>query len=1016
MQGPEVRHDEIARLDLERRRRDPVDAHAEELGDLLRVLHQLTEQCGCVGAAELRSRDHPERAGVVLEWVEVEERLDVESIGRRPVGVHVPVDVAVEQVAVALGVGVVVAEQGAWDGVHPRIPAEPLQLVALVDERRDDPAGLLLEVGIGGAVVLVLGIEELRIFPVEDLLEPLADPRHLLGEPTPEHQVSERLEPCHLLRREPAIVRSDHGGSGARSRGSGAGRGRLSAGIRAAAPASQDPCHTADGSTGSSARPPIVAAPAPDPGPDRNLLWYCEEFRQHAEQGWGALVGEQTTSFLTHPRGLAPGFVVGFAVPFEMKGTGSRTKNRARFPHVAGLGLADATPDLLLLVAEFSAAGGRTGDEILDTTAATTGVDRTRLRRFASNLFNRGYLVSDPPPPRWTEPPELDDSRATPRSDSQYFRIPEGTAFVVDGGEFLWFDHHGTLRLRLSPQEMLAARVFGEPHTADQAWGELALEPTTTIARAAFDELVDRLRTSGILRTSEAVEEERTQFEPIEADARAQILAATIDAVAEFQVAAAARPGQRVAVVPVNDDHNMAPLSLGLLVAYAQELDGGRLKDRYDFIPLFLAEEHTLLEFTDRPAIYLFSNYIWNYERNLKLSAMLKEANPNSLMIHGGPSTPKYTGDCIEFFVDNPHVDITVRGEGEATFAAILDALDGSDLGDLSPLDRVAGLSYRGPNGVVDTEDRERIADLDTIPSPYLLGLLDPFGAAHSAAVVESNRGCPYGCTFCDWGSATLSRIRKFDMDRVKAELEWFSKNELLFVSLCDANFGIFERDVEVAEHIAAMKAKYGYPKTAALNYAKNTMKHLRRIIQIFTDAGLTIEPTIALQSTDVATLKVIKRSNIKLSQYDELADGFRRARLPLATDVMMGLPGSTLTVLQGRPPGVHRSRRPGAVQPDRAPAEQPHERPGVPGRARHRRSTARVPQGDEDLLPRRLRRDGAAAGRVLRLRQLRDPPPGRTLRAQRDRHEGGRLLRPPQPRRHRTTLASGPSSLRWCG
>ena len=110
------------------------------------------------------------------------------------------------------------------------------------------------------------------------------------------------------------------------------------------------------------------------------------------------------------------------------------------------------------------------------------------------------------------------------------------------------------------------------------------------------------------------------------------------------------KPGTRVAVVPVNDDHNMAPLSLGLLTAYAQELDGGRLTDRYDFVPLFLAEEHTLLEWTQRPAIFLFSNYIWNIERNLALSAMLKQANPANLTVHGGPSTPKYTGDCEEFF------------------------------------------------------------------------------------------------------------------------------------------------------------------------------------------------------------------------------------------------------------------------------------------------------------------------------------------------------------------------------
>ena len=598
----------------------------------------------------------------------------------------------------------------------------------------------------------------------------------------------------------------------------------------------------------------------------------------------------------TQVRGMAPGFVVGFARRFTFESASNASTNRTWFPLVRAIGLGDAPPDLLLLTSALSASDGRTVGTIVDAVVARTGAEPKRLLRFASALATHGYLVADPPRARRTTDAAVDDLATGSVSSDQLFQVPEGSGLLVEDGHFLWFDHSGTLRLRLSVEEMIASRPFGEPCTADQAWATLLADPCPPdLSRGAFDDLVRRLRLSGLFRTVDAIVEERTAFQPTVKNARQIVLEGVLEAVAEFEKTVMARPGQRAAVVPVNDDHKMAPLSLGLLVAYAQELDGGRLQDRYDFVPLFLAEDQTLLEWTARPAIFLFSNYIWNYERNLQLSAMLKEANPLNITIHGGPSTPKYMGDCETFFLEYPHVDVTVRGEGEATFAAVLDALDPACVSDLSPLRDVEGLSFRSPTNVVHTPDRDRITDLDTIPSPYLLGLFEPFGRAHVAAVIESNRGCPYGCTFCDWGSATLSRIRKFDMDRVKAELEWFSKNELLFVSLCDANFGIFERDVEIAEHIAAMKNQYGFPKTAALNYAKNTMKHLRRIIEVFSEAGLTIEPTVALQSMDEQTLKVIKRSNIKLTQYDELSDEFRRARLPLATDVMMGLPGSTL-------------------------------------------------------------------------------------------------------------------------
>ena len=56
---------------------------------------------------------------------------------------------------------------------------------------------------------------------------------------------------------------------------------------------------------------------------------------------------------------------------------------------------------------------------------------------------------------------------------------------------------------------------------------------------------------------------------------------------------------------------------------------------------------------------------------------------------------------------------------------------------------------------------------------------------------------------------------------------------------LADANFGIFERDVAIAEKVAELKNTYGYPKVFATNYAKNTVKHLKPIVKVMADAGI---------------------------------------------------------------------------------------------------------------------------------------------------------------------------------
>ena len=80
------------------------------------------------------------------------------------------------------------------------------------------------------------------------------------------------------------------------------------------------------------------------------------------------------------------------------------------------------------------------------------------------------------------------------------------------------------------------------------------------------------------------------------------------------------------------------------------------------------------------------------------------------------------------------------------------------------------------------------------------------------------------------------------------AELEWCADHGFK-VMLADANFGIFERDVDISQKIADLKAVHGYPKFVGNNYAKNTVKHLSKIIEIFTEAGIVAEGKMSMQS-----------------------------------------------------------------------------------------------------------------------------------------------------------------------
>ncbi|MCC5950858.1 MAG: radical SAM protein [Acidimicrobiia bacterium] len=464
--------------------------------------------------------------------------------------------------------------------------------------------------------------------------------------------------------------------------------------------------------------------------------------------------------------------------------------------------------------------------------------------------------------------------------------------------------HDGAELLRLGAIELAAAGCFAKRATLDAAHARHVEEVgDRALDRDTFAALHARLRLAGLMRVASgddpaSIVEEREAANFRRAISTQMRLRGAVDR----RLGDRGIDDPRVPVVPIHRMGNNVPLGLGMIMAYLMAWEDEKLCQHYNFLADWTASDRPPEVLAKRDSVFLISNYMWSSEQNLAVCAALKAANPNHVMIHGGPDTPKYPGDVDRYFAAHPHVDVAIHGEGEQCAVEAFDALaaafvrrtDGEPV-DLSVLADVPGLSYRTADGVVRTADRPRLTELNVIPSPYVTGLFDAYAEAQIPSVtIETNRGCPYGCTFCDWGTSTLSRIRKFDLDRVFAELEWVANNQIMAVSFADANFGIFERDVEIAEHVAELKADKGFPAFCAGTYAKNTVKHLKRIISTWVDAGIVTEGILSLQSMDEGTLASVNRSNIRTDRYDDLAREFRKAKMPLKVDLMMGLPGAT--------------------------------------------------------------------------------------------------------------------------
>ena len=307
------------------------------------------------------------------------------------------------------------------------------------------------------------------------------------------------------------------------------------------------------------------------------------------------------------------------------------------------------------------------------------------------------------------------------------------------------------------------------------------------------------------------------------------------------------------------------PYSPGIIWSYVNQFDD--ITDSFE-LDQFIWRRDPIEEVVERLKdndVVGFSTYIWNRSYNHVLGRELKKANPDIFLFAGGPEPPITDK---EFFKRFPYLDLCVKQEGEKAVKSVLEQY----LTDKNYLD-ITGLIVNVDGNTVDTGLPNRINDLDTIPSPYLTdvfkSLMDKHPEVRWNATLETNRGCPYMCTFCDWGSLTYSKVKKFHLERVYLELEWIGKNKCDFVSLTDANFGIFpERDSLIADKLIAVQKEYDNPKAYTIAWAKNQKQEVVEIVRkLIFEGGSKMGLNLSVQSMDDNVLDIIKRKNLAINK-----------------------------------------------------------------------------------------------------------------------------------------------------
>jgi len=324
-----------------------------------------------------------------------------------------------------------------------------------------------------------------------------------------------------------------------------------------------------------------------------------------------------------------------------------------------------------------------------------------------------------------------------------------------------------------------------------------------------------------------------------------------------------------------------------------------------------------------KPDVLGLSNYVWNAELSNILCEYAKKLNQNTLCILGGPEFPAGTGNrkientakeptydkCLTYLISRPSVDYFAYTDGEVAFVEIVKKFienkfsvksmkknDEPIKGSVSVSNNknkllVGGYIFRiGMQGSIKSEGR------DIVPSPYLSGLLDKFLDGAFQPAFETSRGCPFLCTFCDQG-IDESKITAFSTKRIADEIEYVGKRVskiekgIKTIYFFDSNWGLFQKDVDLADFISKVMEKYDWPKFI---YTTTPKSKRENIIKIDDKLKNRVGVNLSMQSMDTNVLKNIKRKNSKLWQQVNHIKAIQKRGKTANTELIIPLPGET--------------------------------------------------------------------------------------------------------------------------
>jgi len=336
--------------------------------------------------------------------------------------------------------------------------------------------------------------------------------------------------------------------------------------------------------------------------------------------------------------------------------------------------------------------------------------------------------------------------------------------------------------------------------------------------------------------------------------------------------------------------HSIAdlPLGLGSVRAYAQQDPeiAGRVEMVNRIFPAAVPEQRVTADILETsPDLVAFTCFVWNMVRVHRVCEQIKSRKPETRIVVGGHQVPAERAPLMSFLSRWPAIDVAVWGEGERTFAEVLKAyLHAQDM------QGIAGAAFRRSAKVVVGPAQAADLDLETVPSPYLSGAIRVATGGRGLLVVETSRGCPFACAYCDYGRGAA---RFFPLERLREEVRLLrGRNTTGELGFADPTLNLrkdrFLRILEIVRE---------WGQGIYLNLRPDLLDEE----QIEALSGLrSAKLSFGIQSTNPKAMEAIDRPMDLVRASRNIRAVLRHPHLQVYLEIILGLPGDDYNSFKG--------------------------------------------------------------------------------------------------------------------